>query len=178
MSDDTNKPNPSGPDPSEPNPSQRAGPADDGTGEGFSSARPGNEYGAGARGYAGGGSADRGAGTGYGADPYGGAGSYGGTNSYGGSAFGGGMGGMPGGSRLLDDMARLFTDAAGAAQGVRREAETVMRAQAEAFLGRMDVVRRDEFEAVREVAARARVECEELRARLEALEARLKGGEA
>ena len=157
----------------------------DGTGEGFTSERPGNEYGAGERGYAGGGQSDAGPGTnhgtGYGTGASYGAGAgtgYGTGGSYRSGNFDstGGLGGMPGGSRLLDDMARLFTDAAGAAQGVRREAETVMRAQAEAFLGRMDVVRRDEFEAVREVAARARAECDALRARVEALEARLADG--
>ena len=89
-------------------------------------------------------------------------------------AAGGGMGGGYGaGSRVLDDIARLFTDAAGAAQGVRREVETAFRTQAEGILGRMDVVRRDEFEAMAELASRARSECDELRARVDALEARL-----
>jgi BMFP domain-containing protein YqiC len=66
-----------------------------------------------------------------------------------------------------------MTDAAGAAQGLRREAETAFQAQAERFLNNMDVVKREEFEAVREMAARARDENEALKARIEALEAKL-----
>ncbi|TDX87541.1 BMFP domain-containing protein YqiC [Neorhizobium sp. R1-B] len=78
-------------------------------------------------------------------------------------------------NRILDDFARLMTDAAGAAQGVRKEVETAFHAQAERFLNNMDVVKREEFEAVREMAARARDENEALRARIEALEAKLSG---
>ena len=51
-------------------------------------------------------------------------------------------------NRILDDFAKLFTDAAGAAQGVRREVETALRGQAERLLNSMDVVQREEFEAV------------------------------
>ncbi|AXV15865.1 hypothetical protein CYG48_09230 [Neorhizobium sp. SOG26] len=76
-------------------------------------------------------------------------------------------------NRILDDFARLMTDAAGAAQGVRKEVETAFHAQAERFLNNMDVVKREEFEAVREMAARARDENEALKARIEALEAKL-----
>lgn len=76
-------------------------------------------------------------------------------------------------NRILDDFARLMTDAAGAAQGVRREVETAFRSQAERVLNSMDVVQREEFEAVREMAIRAREENELLIARIEALEARL-----
>ncbi|CAD7038870.1 MULTISPECIES: accessory factor UbiK family protein [Pseudorhizobium] len=76
-------------------------------------------------------------------------------------------------NRILDDFAKLMTDAAGAAQGLRREAETAFQAQAERFLNNMDVVKREEFEAVREMAARARDENEALKARIEALEAKL-----
>lgn len=78
-------------------------------------------------------------------------------------------------NRILDDFARLMTDAAGAAQGVRKEFETAFHAQAERFLNNMDVVKREEFEAVREMAARARDENEALKARIEALEAKLSG---
>jgi BMFP domain-containing protein YqiC len=78
-------------------------------------------------------------------------------------------------NRILDDFARLMTDAAGAAQGVRKEVETAFHAQAERFLNNMDVVKREEFEAVREMAARARDENEALKARIEALEAKLSG---
>ncbi len=79
-------------------------------------------------------------------------------------------------SRLLDEFAKLMTDAAGVAQGVRREVETAVKSQAERFLGDMDLVQREEFEAVRDMAARAREENEALRRRLDALEARLAGG--
>ena len=77
------------------------------------------------------------------------------------------------GNRILDDFAKLMTDAAGAAQGVRREAENIFRAQAERLLNSMDVVQREEFEAVRDMAAKARAENERLAQRLAALEARL-----
>lgn len=76
---------------------------------------------------------------------------------------------------ILDDMARLMTDAAGLAQGVRREAETVMRTQLERLLSTMDVVTREEFEAVREMAILAREENERLQAQLAALEEKLAG---
>lgn len=74
---------------------------------------------------------------------------------------------------ILDDMARLMTDAAGLAQGVKREAETVMRTQMERLLSTMDVVTREEFEAVRDMAIIAREENERLQARIAALEAKL-----
>ncbi|MFM9943159.1 MAG: accessory factor UbiK family protein [Hyphomicrobiaceae bacterium] len=78
---------------------------------------------------------------------------------------------MIGSNRLLDDIARLMTDAAGAAQGVRREAETVVKAQLERFLRDMDLVTREEFEAMRDMAILAREENERLSARITALEA-------
>lgn len=74
-------------------------------------------------------------------------------------------------NRILDDLARLVTDAAGAAQGVRREVETVARTQIDRLLREMDVVTREEFEAVREMAVLAREENDKLSARLAALEA-------
>jgi BMFP domain-containing protein YqiC len=76
-------------------------------------------------------------------------------------------------NRILDDMARLMTDAAGLAQGVKREAETVMRTQLERLLSTMDVVTREEFEAVRDMAILAREENDRLQARIAALEAKL-----
>jgi len=79
-------------------------------------------------------------------------------------------------NRILDEFAKLMTDAAGAAQGVRREIESAFRAQAERILNSMDVVQREEFEAVREMAVKARTENERLAARIEALEARLAEG--
>jgi BMFP domain-containing protein YqiC len=75
--------------------------------------------------------------------------------------------------RILDDIARLVTDAAGVAQGVRREAETLARAQLDRLIATMDLVSREEFEAVRDMAALARDENEALRKRIEALEAKL-----
>ncbi|HWK67182.1 MAG TPA: accessory factor UbiK family protein [Rhizobiaceae bacterium] len=76
-------------------------------------------------------------------------------------------------NRILDEFARLVTDAAGAAQGVRREVETAFRAQAERLLNSMEIVQREEFEAVREMAVKARAENQRLAARIEELEARL-----
>jgi len=78
-------------------------------------------------------------------------------------------------NRILDEFAKLLTDAAGAAQGVRREVETAFRAQAERLLNSMEIVQREEFEAVREMAVKARAENEKLSARIAALEARLAG---
>ncbi|WP_295736405.1 accessory factor UbiK family protein [uncultured Bartonella sp.] len=70
-------------------------------------------------------------------------------------------------NRVLDELAKLMTDAAGAAQGVRNEAETAFRAQAERVLNKFDFVHRDEFEVVKEMAAKAREEVEELKKRLD-----------
>ncbi|QRM56265.1 accessory factor UbiK family protein [Sinorhizobium sp. BG8] len=81
-----------------------------------------------------------------------------------------------GANRILDDFAKLMTDAAGAAQGVRREMETVFRAQAERLINNLDVVKREEFEAVREMAIKARDENDALLKRIEALEASLAAG--
>ena len=75
--------------------------------------------------------------------------------------------------RIFDDFASLMTNAAGVASGVKREAETAVRSQMERILAGMNVVTREEFEAVRDMAALAREENEELRRRIAALEARL-----
>jgi len=75
-----------------------------------------------------------------------------------------------GSNRLLDELAKVMTDAAGAAQGVRREMETAMRSQLERLLNSMDLVKREEFEAVRDMAIKAREENDALAARLDALE--------
>jgi len=80
-----------------------------------------------------------------------------------------------GSNRILDEFAKLVTDAAGAAQGVRREVETAFRAQAERLLNSMDLVQREEFEAARDMAVKAREENARLLARIEALESRLAG---
>ena len=76
-------------------------------------------------------------------------------------------------NRILDEFAKLLTDAAGAAQGVRREVEQAFRAQAERLLNSMEVVQREEFEAVRDMAVKARAENKALAARIDALEAKL-----
>ena len=76
-------------------------------------------------------------------------------------------------NRFFDEVARLMNDAAGVAQGVRREFDTMLRHQAERILGDLDVVKREEFEAVKEMARLAREENEALKARIAALEARL-----
>ena len=76
-------------------------------------------------------------------------------------------------SRFFDEIGRLMNDAAGVAQGVRREFDTVVRTQAERILRDLDVVSREEFEAVKEMARLAREENEALKARIAALEAKL-----
>lgn len=76
-------------------------------------------------------------------------------------------------NRFLDELSKLLTDAAGAAQGMRREVETLMKAQGERILRDMDVVQREEFEAVKEMAANARDENERLSARISELETAL-----
>ncbi len=76
-------------------------------------------------------------------------------------------------NRFFDEAARLMNDAAGVAQGLRREFDTMLRAQAERFLRDMDLVKREEFEAVKEMAQLAREENELLKARIAALEAKV-----
>lgn len=76
-------------------------------------------------------------------------------------------------NRLFDEVARLMNDAAGAAQGVRREFETLFRTQAERILRELDLVRREDFEAVKDMARIAREENEALKSRVAALEAAL-----
>jgi BMFP domain-containing protein YqiC len=76
-------------------------------------------------------------------------------------------------NRFLDELAKLMTDAAGAADGLKREFATLIRAQSERLLNEMDVVQREEFEAVKAMALKARAENERLEARITALEARL-----
>lgn len=81
---------------------------------------------------------------------------------------------MPGPtSGVLDEFAKLVTDAVGVAGGVRREVESVVRAQGQRLLRDMEVVTREEFEAVKAMAAAAREENERLAARIEALAAHL-----
>ena len=76
-------------------------------------------------------------------------------------------------NRILDDFAKLMTDAAGAVQGVGKEVETAFKSQAERWLNSMDIVKREEFEAVREMAIKAREENDALAARIAELEAKI-----
>ena len=76
-------------------------------------------------------------------------------------------------SRFLDEIARLMNDAAGVAQGVRREFDTLFRSQAERILRDLDVVKREEFDAVKEMATLAREENDALKARIASLEAKI-----
>lgn len=76
-------------------------------------------------------------------------------------------------NRIFDELAKFMNDAAGAAQGVKQEFETMARSQGEKILREMDVVQREEFEAVRAMAEKARAENELLEARIAALEAKL-----
>ena len=78
--------------------------------------------------------------------------------------------------RMYDEFAKLMTDAAGVAQGVRREVDNVVRGQAERIMRDLDYVRRDEFDAVREMAIKARDENERLAARIAELEAKFSAG--
>ncbi len=76
-------------------------------------------------------------------------------------------------SRLFDDFAKLLTNAAGTANSVREEVETLVRGQAERVLNDLDVVQREEFDAVRDMAAKARTENQALEKRIAVLEATL-----
>lgn len=76
-------------------------------------------------------------------------------------------------NRLLDEFAKLMTDAAGAAQGVSREVQTMVRSQGEKVLRDFDVVQREEFEAVKAMAEKARLQNDALEARIAHLESLL-----
>jgi BMFP domain-containing protein YqiC len=77
-------------------------------------------------------------------------------------------------SSVFDDLARFMTGAMGLAQGAGDEAKSFMRGQADRFVAEMDLVSRDEFEAVKQLASEARAEADALRDRVAALEAMLK----
>jgi BMFP domain-containing protein YqiC len=79
-------------------------------------------------------------------------------------------------NRFFDEIGRLMNDAAGAAQGVKREVDAVVRNQAERILRDLDLVKREEFDAVKDMARLAREENEALKTRIAALEAKLGGG--
>ena len=76
-------------------------------------------------------------------------------------------------NRLLDGMARFFTNAAGAAKAFKDEMETMVKGRVERMIADLDFVPRDEFDAVKAMAAKARTENEKLAARVAELEARL-----
>jgi BMFP domain-containing protein YqiC len=80
-------------------------------------------------------------------------------------------------NRFFDEVARLMNDAAGVAQGVRREFDTLVKTQTERWLRDLDLVKREEFEAVKDMARIAREENETLKVRIAALEARLGVGD-
>lgn len=75
-------------------------------------------------------------------------------------------------NKVMDDISQLMTNAMGVAQGAREEAETAMKSWVDRFLADRDLVTREEFDAVRAMAQKAREENEALKARIEALEAK------
>ncbi len=77
--------------------------------------------------------------------------------------------------KLFDDISQLMTNAMGVAQGAKVEAETAMKGMMDRWLADRNLVTRDEFDAVRAMAQKAREENETLKARIEALEAKRKG---
>jgi hypothetical protein len=78
-------------------------------------------------------------------------------------------------NRLLDGMARFFTNAAGAAQSFKAEMETIIRTRVERLIAELDFVPREEFNAVKAMAAKARSENEKLAQRVAELETKLGG---
>jgi len=78
---------------------------------------------------------------------------------------------MQPGNKIFDDLSKLMTNAMGVAQGAKTEAETAMKSMMDRWLADRDFVTREEFDAVRGMAQKAREENEALKARLDALEA-------
>ena len=76
-------------------------------------------------------------------------------------------------NRFFDELARMMTDATGAAQGLRKEMDTLIRTQAEKVLNDLDVVQREEFDAMKAMAQKAREENVRLEKRLAELEEQL-----
>ncbi len=81
----------------------------------------------------------------------------------------------PNSSRFFDELSKLMTNAAGAAQGVRKEVDTLVQSQVERVLNNMNIVKREEFDVVRDMAEKARSENERLEKRIAELEAKLGG---
>ena len=82
---------------------------------------------------------------------------------------------MQPGNKIFDDMSKLMSNAMGVAQGAKTEAETVMKGWVDRWMADRDFVTRDEFDAVRAMAQKAREENIALEARLAALEGKKKG---
>jgi BMFP domain-containing protein YqiC len=80
----------------------------------------------------------------------------------------------PNSSRFFDELAKLMTSATGAAQGVRKEVDGLVQAQVERVLNNLNVVKREEFDVVRDMAEKARLENDRLSTRIAALEALIK----
>ncbi len=81
-------------------------------------------------------------------------------------------------TRFFDELAKVFSGAAGAAQGLRNELDALVKAQVDRLVADLELVRREDFEVVREMAGKARQECQALKVRIAELEAeieRLKG---
>jgi BMFP domain-containing protein YqiC len=76
-------------------------------------------------------------------------------------------------SKFFDELAKLMTNAAGAAQGVRKELDSLVQSQVERVLNNLNVVKREEFDVVRDMAEKARSENERLEKRIADLESRL-----
>lgn len=79
-------------------------------------------------------------------------------------------------NKFFDDMSRMMTNAMGVAQGAKDEAENAMKSWVDRWLAERNLVTREEFDAVRDMAIKARTENAELKARLDALEAAQRGG--
>lgn len=83
---------------------------------------------------------------------------------------------MSQGSRIFDDLGRLMNDAAGVADGVRREVETGIKAQVQRFVADMDLVKREDYDALRELVAAQGDEIAALKAELAAIRSEQKPG--
>jgi len=81
---------------------------------------------------------------------------------------------MQGGQKIFDDLSKLMTNAVGVAQGAKTEAETAMKSMIDRWMAERNFVSREEFDAVRAMAQKAREENEALAARITALEAKKK----
>ncbi len=77
-------------------------------------------------------------------------------------------------NRFFDDISKMATGAMGTLAGMGREMEASMKARFEEFIGGLDLVKREEFDAVKDMAAKARAENEDLKARIAKLEAAAK----